>query len=79
MPAKFDRITIDPGRCGGQPTVRGLRIPIATIVREVAAGKSADEILDAYPEIEREDISQALAYAAWLATGSFSPHPNEAA
>ena len=79
MPANFERITIDPRRCGGQPTVRDLRIPIATIVREVAAGRSIDEVLDAYPELEREDIQQALAYAAWLATGSFSPHPNEAA
>lgn len=79
MPAKLDRITIDSGRCGGQPTVRDLRIPIATILREVAAGKSNAEILDAYPELEPEDIRQALAYAAWLATGSFSPHPNEAA
>jgi uncharacterized protein (DUF433 family) len=79
MPEKFDRITIDPRRCGGQPTVRGLRIPIATIVREVAAGKTTEDILDAYPELEREDIRQALAYAAWLATGSFTPHPNEAA
>jgi uncharacterized protein (DUF433 family) len=79
MPTKFDRITIDSGRCGGQPTVRDLRIPVATIVREVAAGRSNAQVLDAYPELEIEDIRQALAYAAWLATGSFSPHPNEAA
>ena len=79
MTPGFDRITIDPARCGGQPTVRCLRIPVATIVRDVAAGKSTAEILDAYPELEAEDVRQALGYAAWLATGAFTPHPNEAA
>ncbi len=79
MEVNFDRITIDPRRCGGQPTVRGLRIPIATIVRDLAVGKTIVEILDAYPELEPEDVRQALAYAAWLATGAFSPLPVEAA
>jgi uncharacterized protein (DUF433 family) len=79
MATVFDRITIDSRRCGGQPTMRGLRIPVATIVRELAAGRSEEDVLDAYPDLEREDIRQALAYAAWLATESFAPHPTEAA
>ena len=75
----FDRITVDPRRCGGQPTLRGLRIPVATIVRDLSCGKTREEILQSYPELEIEDITQALAYAAWLATDAFAPFPIEAA
>jgi len=61
---KFARITVDPGQMGGAPCIRGLRIPVATVVDAVAEGMSEDEILQAYPDLEREDIGEALHYAA---------------
>ena len=60
----FTRITVDPNKMGGVPCVRGLRIPVATVVEMVADGMSEDEILHAYPDLEREDIHEALRYAA---------------
>lgn len=65
---QLDRITIDPGICLGQPTIRGMRITVSLILKQVAGGMSIDEILTAYPELEKEDIVQALKYAAWLAS-----------
>ena len=62
----FDRITADPGQMGGVPCIRGLRIPVSTIVGMIADGMSSSEILDAYPDLESEDIVQALRYAAYL-------------
>ena len=50
---------------GGKPCIRGMRVTVGTVVGLVAAGRSADEILGAYPYLEAEDIRQALAYAAW--------------
>ena len=61
---KFDRITVDPNQMDGVPCIRGLRIPVATVVGLVADRMSAEEILQAYPDLEREDIDQALGYAA---------------
>ncbi|HWB48056.1 MAG TPA: DUF433 domain-containing protein [Stellaceae bacterium] len=61
---KFLRITIDPYQMGGVPCIRGLRIPVATIVGMVADGMSAAEILAAYPDLEQDDIVEALRYAA---------------
>ncbi len=61
---KFTRITIDPEKMGGVPCIRGLRIPVATIVGMVANGMTEREILDAYPDLEPEDIKEALLYAA---------------
>ena len=61
---KFTRITIDPDKMGGVPCVRSLRIPVATIVGMVANRMTEKEILDAYPDIEPEDIREALFYAA---------------
>lgn len=61
---KFTRITIDPDKMGGVPCIRGLRIPVATIVGMVANRMTEKEILDAYPDIEPEDIREALLYAA---------------
>ncbi len=60
----FSRITIDPNQMGGIPCIRGLRIPVATIVGMVADGMDWDEIIDAYPDLEPEDIYEALRYAA---------------
>ena len=60
----FDRITVDPDKLGGVPAIRGLRIPVATVVGMVADGMAEEEILEAYPDLEREDIREALRYAA---------------
>ena len=60
----FDRITAVPDTLEGKPCIRGLRISVETVVRLVAAGWSFEEILDEYPDLEREDITQALQYAA---------------
>ena len=62
----FDRITADPHQMGGVPCIRGLRIPVSTIVGMIADGMSSSEILDAYPDLESDDIVQALRYAAYL-------------
>jgi len=63
----IDRITFDPDVMGGKPCIRGLRVTAGTIVGLVAAGRTSDEILRLYPYLQAEDISQALAYAAWRA------------
>ncbi|MEX2646707.1 MAG: DUF433 domain-containing protein [Gaiellaceae bacterium] len=60
----FDRITVRADQMGGVPCIRGLRIPVATVVGMVADGMSRPEILAAYPDLETEDIDQALRYAA---------------
>jgi uncharacterized protein (DUF433 family) len=60
----FDRITVDPGKMGGVPSIRGLRVPVATVVGMVADGMGEEEILKAYPDLEREDVREALRYAA---------------
>jgi uncharacterized protein (DUF433 family) len=60
----FNRITSEPDKLEGKPCVRGLRISVESVVRLVAAGWEFDEILDNYPDLEREDIKQALEYAA---------------
>jgi uncharacterized protein (DUF433 family) len=61
---KFTRITVNPNQTGGVPCVRGLRIPVASIVDMIADGMGTEEILEAYPDLEREDITEALRYAA---------------
>ena len=61
----FPRITFDPTVMGGKACIRGLRVTVGTVVGLLAAGRSADEIMAAYPYLEREDIDQSLAYAAW--------------
>jgi uncharacterized protein (DUF433 family) len=59
------RITLDPAVMGGKPCIRGLRVTVGMVVGLLAAGRSREEILNAYPYLESEDIDQALAYAAW--------------
>ena len=61
---RYTRITINPAQMGGIPCIRGLRIPVATIVGMVAENMSQQEILQAYPDLEPDDIRQALNYAA---------------
>ncbi len=60
----FTRITVQPDQMGGVPCIRGLRIPVATVVDMVADGMPNDEILTAYPDLEAADIEEALHYAA---------------
>jgi uncharacterized protein (DUF433 family) len=60
----FQRVTVNPAQMGGVPCIRGLRIPVATVVAMVADGMSTDEILNAYSDLEAEDIREALQYAA---------------
>lgn len=60
----FTRITVRPDQMGGVPCVRGLRIPVATVVGMLADGMSDTEIVDAYPDLEAEDVREAIRYAA---------------
>jgi len=62
----FDRITFDPNIMGGRACIRGLRIPVSVIVRQIAHGATFEEILEGYPDLTPEDIRQAIEYAAWL-------------
>jgi uncharacterized protein (DUF433 family) len=62
----FDRITFNPLMMGGRACIRGMRIPVSVIVSQIAYGSSPEEVLREYPDLEREDIAQALQYAAWL-------------
>ena len=61
---QYARITVNPGRMGGVPCIRGLRIPVATVVALIADGMTETEILAAYPDLRSEDIREALHYAA---------------
>jgi uncharacterized protein (DUF433 family) len=60
----FERITVDPDHMGGVPCIRGLRVPVATVVAMVADGMSVDDILADLPYLEAEDVAEALRYAA---------------
>lgn len=61
----LDRITAEPGVMGGKPCIRGMRVTVGMIVGHIAAGRSIEELLAEYPYLERDDVMQALAYAAW--------------
>jgi len=72
---KLDRITVNPDVCLGQPTIRGTRITVSVILKMLAAGHTVQEVLEAYPELEAEDIYQAIKYAAWLASDQLHMEP----
>ena len=63
---ELDRITFNPNIMGGRACIRGMRVTVSLVVRLVANGMTADEIIEAYPYLETEDVRQALRYAAWL-------------
>ena len=63
----LNRITQQPGMMGGKPCIRGMRVTVGMIVGQIGAGRSIEELLVDYPYLEREDVLQALRYAAWLA------------
>lgn len=60
----FTRIKVNPGQMGGTPCIRDLRIPVATVVGMIGEGMTETEILNAYPDLELEDIRESLRYAA---------------
>ncbi|HHT9126087.1 MAG TPA: DUF433 domain-containing protein [Candidatus Brocadiia bacterium] len=70
---KLDRITVNPKVFQGQPCIRNMRIPVSLIVKLISVGKTADEIISDYPELEKEDIKQALEFAAWLTSEKTYP------
>ena len=72
----FDRIAVDPNICQGQPTIRGTRITVAVILRMIASGMTAQEIVQDYPELTEDDVRQAAAYGAWLASEQTRPYPS---
>lgn len=63
---RLERITINPAICLGQPTIRNMRITVSVILKMLAGGASVQVVLDAYPELEIEDVQQAMRYAAWV-------------
>lgn len=63
----FDRITFQREIMGGRACIRGMRIPVSVIVSQIANGATVDEVLRDYPDLEADDVRQALEYAAWLA------------
>jgi uncharacterized protein (DUF433 family) len=75
----FDRITFTPGLMGGRACIRGMRITVSLLVNLVANGMSTPEILKEYPDLEADDIKQALAYAAALANDEYHPFAPTAA
>ena len=64
---QLKRITVDPQVMGGKPCIRDLRVTVGTIVGLIGAGRTTEDVLEAYPYLEREDILEALSYAAWRA------------
>jgi uncharacterized protein (DUF433 family) len=66
---QFDRITQKPDVMGGKACIRGMRVTVGMIVGQIGAGRSIDELITEYPYLERDDVLQALRYAAWLAEG----------
>jgi len=69
MEHEITRLTAHPGVMGGQPCVRGLRITVAQVLRYLAAGRTTEQVVEEFPELELEDIHDCLRYAAWLASG----------
>ena len=69
----LDRITFDPQVMQGRACIRGMRITVANVVSQIAHGATIDEVLAEFPYLEREDVQQALGYAAWLAREEVVP------
>ena len=62
----FERITFDPHVMGGRACIRGMRIPVSAVLAQIAHGASADDVIQAYPDLDQEDVREAVEYAAWL-------------
>ena len=63
---KLDRIQINPKICLGQPIVRGTRITVSVILKLLASGRSIEDVIELYPELETADVQEAMKYAAWI-------------
>jgi uncharacterized protein (DUF433 family) len=72
---RLDRITVQPDICLGQPTIRGMRITVSVILKMLANNQSIEDVLVAYPELEAEDIRQAMQYAAWVVSDQLQLAP----
>ncbi|MFQ5419589.1 MAG: DUF433 domain-containing protein [Anaerolineae bacterium] len=72
---RLERITINPNVCLGQPTIRGMRITVSVILKMLASGASVQEVLDAYPELDDDDVKQAMQYAAWVVSDQLQMAP----
>jgi len=70
---EFERITFNPNVMGGKASIRGLRVTVSLVVNLIANGMSQQEIIEAYPYLETDDVRQALRYAAWLAEETLHP------
>jgi uncharacterized protein (DUF433 family) len=68
--SRLSRITSDPAICHGRPTVRGLRYPVESLLELLSSGMTIDEVLDDYPDLERDDLLAALEFGALTAGGS---------
>lgn len=75
QPQRLDRITINPHVCLGQPTIQGTRITVSIILKMLAGDNSIQQVLEAYPELETEDVQQAMKYAAWVVADQYYPVP----
>lgn len=71
--SRLDRITADPAICHGQPTIRGLRYTVESLLELLSAGMTLDEVLDDYPDLERDDLLAALEFGALTAGGGRVP------
>ena len=72
---RLDRITIQPDICLGQPTIRGMRITVSIILKMLAGNHTVQDVIAAYPELETEDIHQAMQYAAWIVSDQIQMMP----
>ena len=72
---RLERITINPNICLGQPTIRGMRITVSVILKMLASGATIQGVLDAYPELESDDVKQAMQYAAWVVSDQLQMVP----
>ncbi len=72
---QLDRITVDPEICLGQPAIRDTRITVGVVLKMLGAGKTTTQVLEAYPELEREDVQQAILYAAWVVSDQIQTVP----
>jgi uncharacterized protein (DUF433 family) len=64
MPATLDRITVNPEQCGGRPCIRNMRIRVSDVIDLIANGLTVKEVLEEMPDLENEDVRQALSYAS---------------
>lgn len=74
----FDRIIIDPQICHGKPVIKGTRILISNLLNDLASGRSAEEIIEDYPSIDKEDIFSAISFAGYLSDFETFPYDTKA-